>query len=215
MNSPTETSIVRDLPRRPVYHAVKRATDLAAAIVGMLLGAPVWLGIGLLIKLTGPGPAIYSQLRVGFRGRPFRIYKFRSMIMDAHAQLKNLVDLDRLDVPGFKLRDDPRVTPLGRFLRRTGLDEVPQLWNVLRGEMSLVGPRPELPEFVARYTPEQRRRLEAKPGITGYQQVHARGKPLAGCIHLDMFYIGHQSLSLDLQILLQTVWVVLRGKGVA
>lgn len=203
------------LAGRPVYHAAKRLADLVLALLGIGLGLPLWLAIAVLVRLTSPGSVIYSQIRVGFRGRSFRIYKFRSMVMDAHAQLKDLVDLDRLDVPGFKLKDDPRVTPLGRFLRRTGLDEIPQLWNVLRGDMSLVGPRPELPEYVARYTPEQRRRLDARPGITGYQQIHARGKPLAGCIRLDLYYLEHQSLRFDLLILLRTVWVVCRGKGVS
>ena len=196
------------------YAVVKRLMDTAVALVMLAAGAPVWLAIAAAIKLASKGPAIFSQVRIGLHGRPFRMYKFRSMVADAESQLESLVDFEKLDVPGFKLKDDPRVTKIGRFLRRTSLDEVPQLLNVLRGEMSLVGPRPELPDLVDRYSPWQRRRLKAKPGITGYQQVMARGQPLAGAIGYDLIYLKHQSFLLDLYILLKTVAVVLKGSGV-
>ncbi len=153
-------------------------------------------------------------MRVGLHGKPFKIYKFRTMVPDADAQLKDLVDEENLKEPGFKISNDPRATPVGRLLRRASLDEIPQLLNVFKGEMSLVGPRPEMKELVERYNPEQRRRLKAKPGITGYQQTRARGRPLSECIEYDLFYLKHQSLLLDLYILTRTVAVVIRGSGV-
>ena len=206
---------LRDASVRPTYAVVKRIIDVFLAALGLVLGLPLWILIAVVIKLTSPGPVFFSQVRAGRHGKPFRVYKFRSMVPDAEAQLTRLVDLDKLAVPGFKIKNDPRVTPFGRFLRRTGLDEIPQLFNVLKGEMSLVGPRPELPELVARYSPEERRRLKAKPGITGYQQVKARGIPLAAGVKYDLIYLKHQSLLLDLYILLRTVLVVLRGEGVS
>ena len=190
--------------------------DVTLSAVGIIIGMPVWLVIALLIKLTSKGPVFFVQTRIGLHGRPFRIYKFRTMVPDAEAQLKNILDVDHLAVPGFKIKGDPRVTPFGRFLRRTSLDEIPQLINVFRGEMSLVGPRPEMPDLVGRYAPDQRRRLKAKPGITGYQQVMARGIPLAAAkgVKYDLIYLKNQSFLLDLYILFKTVIVVLRGSGI-
>jgi len=205
---------LRDAALHRGYAIVKRVMDLMIAVFVLLAGSPVWLGIAVLVKLTSRGPILFAQTRVGLHGRPFRIYKFRSMVADAEARLKDLVDINKLSVPGFKLKGDPRVTPLGRFLRRTSLDEIPQTINVIKGEMSLVGPRPELPDLVARYNPWQRRRLKAKPGITGYQQVTARGIPLAAAIEHDLIYLKHQSLLLDLYIMLKTVEVILSGRGV-
>jgi lipopolysaccharide/colanic/teichoic acid biosynthesis glycosyltransferase len=142
------------------------------------------------------------------------MYKFRSMVEDAEERLGELVDFDKIEEPVFKLSEDPRVTPVGKFLRRTSLDETPQMINVLLGSMSLVGPRPEQVELVARYTPWQRRRLKAKPGITGYQQVMSRGDlSLARRIEYDLYYLKFQSLFLDLYILFKTLIVVLRGDG--
>jgi lipopolysaccharide/colanic/teichoic acid biosynthesis glycosyltransferase len=206
---------VRDAARHPLYGLFKDATDRLLALAVLVLGAPLWLLIAALIKLTSPGPVLFSQMRAGMRGVPFRIFKFRTMTVDAEERLRSLIDVDALATPGFKIRNDPRVTRFGRFLRRTALDEIPQLVNVLRGEMSLVGPRPEMIELVERYTPEQRRRLKAKPGITGYQQVVARGIPLSEGVHLDLFYLKRQGPLLDAYILLRTVFVVLTGKGVS
>jgi exopolysaccharide biosynthesis polyprenyl glycosylphosphotransferase len=205
---------LRDAALRKGYAVEKRILDLALASIAVVAGAPLWLLIALLVKLTSRGPVLFSQVRIGLHGKPFRMYKFRSMVADAEARLKDLVDMDRLAVPGFKIKGDPRVTPIGRFLRRTSLDEIPQLINVLKGEMGLVGPRPELPQLVQRYDAWQRRRLKAKPGITGYQQVMARGVPLAAAIEYDLIYLKHQSVLLDIYIMLKTVQVVLMGKGV-
>ncbi len=197
------------------YAVAKRGLDVAVATAGLVLGIPLWLVISALIKFTSPGPVFFVQRRIGLHGQPFRIFKFRTMQVDAEARFAEVCDLTNLRVPGFKMKGDPRVTPLGRFLRRTGLDEIPQLFNVLKGEMSLVGPRPELPEFVEQYTPIQRRRLKAKPGITGYQQVMARGQPLAACIKFDLTYLKYKSFLLDMYILARTAVVIIRGIGVS
>jgi len=203
-----------DASIHPTLVSVKRLMDIVLSAAGIVLGMPLWLLIAFLVRVTTRGPVFFTQMRAGLHGRPFRIIKFRTMVADAEARLGSLIDVDKLEVPGFKIKNDPRVTPVGRFLRRTGLDEVPQLINVLKGEMSLVGPRPEMLNLVERYTPEQRRRLKAKPGITGYQQVMARGIPLAAGVKYDLVYLKYQSLSLDLYILLKTILVVLRGSGI-
>ena len=205
---------LQDATLHPAYAFVKRFIDILVSILGIVLGMPLWLIIGLVIKRSSKGPVFFTQTRIGIHGKAFKIYKFRTMVEDAENRLKDLIDIKKLDVPGFKIRSDPRVTPVGRFLRRFSLDEFPQLINVLRGDMSLVGPRPELPELVEMYTPEQRRRLKAKPGITGYQQIIARGEPLAGCHEYDLIYLKYQSFLFDMYILLRTVFAVLSGRGV-
>jgi len=206
---------LRDASLHPVYAIVKRLSDVLIAGIVLVLGLPVWAVIAVAIKATAPGPILFSQLRAGHHGRPFRMFKFRSMTRDAEARLRDLVSIDNLAEPVFKLKNDPRVTPVGRLLRRTGLDEIPQLLNVLRGEMSLVGPRPEEVGLVERYDPIHRRRLKAKPGITGYQQIINRGEAaLAVRVRHDLLYLKHQSLLLDLYIMLKTVGVLVRGSGV-
>jgi len=205
---------LRDAHLHPFYAVVKRVMDICIAASVLLVGLPLWLAIAALIKLTSKGPVFFVQTRAGLHGRPFRIYKFRTMVQDAESRLSEVVDIDKLEVPGFKIKNDPRVTRLGRLLRRLSLDEIPQLINVLKGDMSLVGPRPEMPALVGRYTPEQRRRLKGRPGITGLQQVMARGVPLAAATKYDLTYLKNQSLLVDLYILFKTVVVVARGSGV-
>lgn len=206
---------LRDASLHPLYAVTKRVLDVTIAGAVLLLGLPVWLAIAAAIKLTSRGPVIFAQDRAGHHGVPFRMFKFRSMDVDAEARLKDFVVFDRLAEPVFKLRDDPRVTPIGRFLRRTGLDEVPQLLNVLQGRMSIVGPRPEEMALVARYDSVHRRRLKARPGITGYQQIVNRGEPsLVARVRHDLLYLKHQSLLLDCYIMLKTVGVVIRGGGI-
>jgi exopolysaccharide biosynthesis polyprenyl glycosylphosphotransferase len=207
--------LLRDAAVRPTYALVKRCMDIVVSSAVLLLGLPLWILIALLIKRHDGGPVFFIQTRAGLHGRPFPMVKFRSMSVDAEEKLGELVDLDGLEEPVFKIENDPRVTPIGRFLRRTSLDEMPQLLNVFKGEMSLVGPRPEETAVVERYTPWQRRRLKAVPGITGHQQIHNRGEPsLVKRVQHDLIYIKHQSLLLDLYILFKTVKVVLSGKGV-
>jgi lipopolysaccharide/colanic/teichoic acid biosynthesis glycosyltransferase len=164
--------------------------------------------------MQSPGPGLFAQRRVGQDGQAFLMRKLRSMVPDAEARLPDIVDVGALDQPVYKLDEDPRVFPLGRFLRRWSLDELPQLWNVVRGEMSLVGPRPEAEEVVARYDAHQRRRLKAKPGMTGLQQVHARATlDLEERIRLDVYYIRRRTFLFDLYILARTPWAVVSGHG--
>lgn len=193
---------------------IKRLIDVAVSALGLVISALPLAVIAVLVKLDSPGPAFFRQTRVGQNGRPFRILKFRTMVDCAEKLLPGLVDLDALAQPAFKLRDDPRVTRVGRVLRRWSLDELPQLVNVLTGEMSLVGPRPEQAEVVARYTDDQRRRLVVKPGMSGPMQVSGRGDlPFAERLALELDYIEHYSLRRDLAILLRTIPAVVRGKG--
>jgi lipopolysaccharide/colanic/teichoic acid biosynthesis glycosyltransferase len=194
---------------------VKRAFDVAASATALVLLAPVLGAVALAIRAGSPGPALFVQTRAGRGGRPFRMLKFRTMVADAERRLGEVVDLERLAEPVFKLAADPRVTRVGRLLRRFSLDELPQLVNVLRGDMSVVGPRPEEMRIVERYDVWQRRRLKVKPGITGLQQVEARGtlSTLNDRVRLDVYYIRKQSLLLDLAILARTVAVVISGRG--
>ncbi|MCS6844731.1 MAG: undecaprenyl-phosphate glucose phosphotransferase [Caldilineales bacterium] len=193
---------------------VKRVFDLSIASALLLLTWPFMLLIALAIKLDSPGPAIFVQERVGENGRLFKMYKFRSMVADAEQRAHEVIRVDANGDVLHKHPDDPRVTRVGRFLRRTSLDELPQLFNVLRGEMSLVGPRPELPWLVAQYESWQRRRFAVPPGITGWWQINGRSER---AMHLhtedDLYYIQNYSPLLDLQILWRTVGVVLRGRG--
>jgi exopolysaccharide biosynthesis polyprenyl glycosylphosphotransferase len=205
---------LKDSSVHPVYPLVKRTMDMVISLAVLVAGLPLWLLIALLIKLTSKGPVFYVQQRAGLHGKPFAMRKFRSMVDRAHDQLKELVNFDELPEPSYHLHRDPRVTPLGRILRRTSLDEIPQFIHVLCGTMSIVGPRPELTELVQRYNPYQRRRLKAKPGITGYQQVMDHGEPsLARRIDFDLHYLKYQSLALDLYIMARTVYVLIKGDG--
>ncbi|MFB0533460.1 MAG: sugar transferase [Anaerolineae bacterium] len=193
---------------------LKRMLDLAGALVGLALLWPVMGVIALAIKLDSPGPILFVQERVGENGRPFRLFKFRSMIQGAEAQLSKLIDVDGLPEPVFKIKDDPRVTRVGRFLRRTSLDELPQLLNVLRGEMSLVGPRPEEKWLVERYNSQQRRRLQALPGITGPMQINGRADlSLDERVRLEVSYLARYSIWQDVKILFQTVVAIIMGRG--
>ncbi len=193
---------------------LKRIFDLAITILTLPVALPLFAIITLAIRLEGPGPVLFKQQRVGENGRLFEMVKFRSMITNAE-QLRTIVE--RQDPEGHlihKSPEDPRVTRVGRILRRTSLDELPQLWNILKGEMSLVGPRPELPYLVDRYEPWQHKRFAVPPGITGWWQVNGRSdKPMHLHTEDDLYYVQHYSILLDLQILLKTVFVVLRGNG--
>ncbi|MFD0560514.1 Undecaprenyl-phosphate galactose phosphotransferase WbaP/exopolysaccharide biosynthesis polyprenyl glycosylphosphotransferase [Stackebrandtia endophytica] len=185
-------------------------------VAGLLLVAlsPVLAVIALLVRCTSTGGALFSQVRIGRGGQPFTIWKFRTMHANAPARLAALAKLNEADAVLFKMRSDPRVTPVGRVLRRFSLDELPQLWNVVRGDMSLVGPRPPLPSEVADYAEHVRRRLAVKPGLTGLWQISGRSDlPWDEAVRLDLRYVEHWSLSLDLVILARTVTAVLRSSG--
>ena len=197
------------------YDAVlKRLVDIVLSGLGLVAVIPVALVISAAIKLDSPGPVIFAQDRVGRGGRRFRFYKFRSMYTDAERRLSELTVHNEVDGPVFKIRKDPRISKVGAFLRRTSLDELPQLFNVLKGEMSLVGPRPPLPREVEQYRPSDLVRLSVKPGLTCLWQI--RGRSTLGFdiwMEYDREYISRLSLWLDLSILVRTVWAVLSCRG--
>lgn len=193
---------------------VKRAVDVLAAAIALLLFAPLMLLIAIAIKLDSPGPIIFAQTRIGQGGRPFTLYKFRSMRQGAEGELEQLRQRTENTEITFKLKNDPRCTRVGRIIRRASLDELPQLFNVLRGEMSLVGPRPPIPSEVEQYEDWHRKRLEVKPGITGLWQVMGRSElPFEEMVMLDIYYIENWSLLLDFKILLRTIPTVLLARG--
>jgi exopolysaccharide biosynthesis polyprenyl glycosylphosphotransferase len=193
---------------------VKGAVDRAAAALALLLLAPVLVGIALAVRLTSAGPVLYRQERIGLNGRSFTMLKFRSMVVDADARLAALREQNISDGLLFKMREDPRVTPVGRWLRRLSLDELPQLLNVLNGSMSLVGPRPPLPVEVARYDSSVSRRLLVKPGLTGLWQISGRSDlPWEEAVRLDLRYVENWSLALDALILWKTGRAVLSSSG--
>ncbi|SDS74485.1 sugar transferase [Actinopolymorpha singaporensis] len=207
------------LPNRGRAYAIsKRLIDLVGAAILLLVSAPIMIALAILIRLDSPGPAIFRQTRVTRGGRVFTFFKFRTMYVDARERFPELyryhLSEDRRDNTYYKLADDPRNTRVGRWLRRTTLDELPNLFNVLRGEMSLVGPRPDLPELVVFYRPEELACLFTKAGLTGLAQVAGRSfLTIRERLTLDMRYVAQQTLMLDLRILWRTVIVVLLGRG--
>lgn len=200
-------------PDRIVALIAKRALDMILATAGLVVASPLMLAIAAAVLVFEGRPVLFAQQRVGLHGRLFRMRKFRSMQVDAEDRLEALLQANEISGPAFKLSNDPRLTRIGRFLRRTSLDELPQLWNVLTGEMSLVGPRPALPREVARYDVWHRRRLSMKPGITGLWQISARREPeFDRWVALDLDYIDGWSLGLDFKILFRTVPAMFQGR---
>lgn len=206
-----------DPPRaagKPLQRALKRGLDIIVGALAGLISLPLCAAVAVLIKLDSPGPVIFSAERVGKNGAVFILYKFRSMVANAHDRLGELAHLNEGGRHMIKIADDPRVTRVGRFLRKYSLDELPQLWNVLRGDMSLVGPRPQAPCEVALYDVYQRRRLSVPAGITGWWQVTARHDPRFEIwVKKDLEYIDAWSIGLDLRVMLKTVIVILAGRG--
>ena len=194
--------------------AIKRSVDIAISSMAILLLTPLLLAVGLLIKLTSRGPVFYVQGRVGRDGEPFKMLKFRSMYVNAHDRRDEHVDRNMHEGPIFKIRDDPRVTSVGRVIRRLSIDELPQLFNVLKGDMSLVGPRPPLPEEFLHYSSRERLRLLVKPGVTCIWQVSGRSDlDFQTWIDMDLEYIQTWTLRLDLLLLARTVPAVVTGRG--
>ena len=196
-------------------YAVKRLIDIAGSAIGLVLLSPVFLAIAVAVKLSSPGPVFFKQVRVGRYGRHFDFYKFRSMRQDAEARKAALMDRNESkDGVIFKMKDDLRITKVGKFLRRTSLDELPQLWNVLIGDMSLVGPRPPVPSEVREYTLEDRKRLDVIPGITCLWQIKGRSEiPFNEQVRLDKEYILAPGVWKDILILLKTIPAIIGGKG--
>lgn len=205
-----------------MYKIVKRLLDLMGSTIGIILYLPIFIIISICIKLTSKGPIVFSQTRLGENAKPFTFYKFRTMYVDndrIHDQefVKNLIDGKYGTIgenPTYKLKHDPRVTPFGRLLRVTSLDELPQLINVLKGDLSLVGPRPPLPYEYDNYKEWHKERLSIKPGITGLWQVTGRSSTTFDeMVQLDIEYVRKHSLILDIKILIKTMYVVISGKG--
>ncbi|WP_339171895.1 sugar transferase [Anoxybacillus sp. FSL W8-1294] len=207
----TQQVIVND---KKSYLIAKRTMDIIGAMIGLISLSWLFLIVAVLIKLEDPkGPVFFKQIRVGKDGKQFYMYKFRSMVTDAEKRLKELLKYNEVSGAMFKMKNDPRVTKVGRFIRKTSIDELPQLWNVLKGDMSLVGPRPPLPREVAQYTEYDKQRLLVTPGCTGLWQVSARNSVgFKEMVELDLHYIRHQSILFDLKIIIKTVFVLFGSK---
>jgi len=198
----------------PFQDAVKRAVDVVLSTVAVIALAPLLLAVAAAVKLTSPGPVLFRQIRVGLRGRHFEMYKFRSMVVDAERRLAELQDKNEQTGPVFKMKQDPRITPIGRWLRAYSIDELPQLFNILKGDMAIVGPRPPVPSEVAHYQAWQRRRLSIRPGLTCFWQVQGRNSVgFDEWMLLDLQYVDQCSLSKDIGLIGRTVPAVVTGRG--
>lgn len=207
-------SIYKKIPQKKLYDFVKHLIDIILSFFGFLILSPVFLITAIAIKIDSKGPIIYKQYRVGKNGKQFKMYKFRSMCSDADQKLSDLCDLNEKEGPIFKISKDPRVTKVGRIIRKISIDELPQLINVLRGEMSIVGPRPPLINEVKKYTLYQAQRLSVIPGLTCYWQINGRSDlSFEEWVELDLKYINERGLLTDLRIILKTIPVVLMGVG--
>jgi len=204
-----------NIPHNVYALAVKRMMDIGLSVLMTIVFSPVILAIAVLIKITSPGPVIYKQTRVGLRGRPFELLKFRTMVVNAEALLADLKTENEADGPAFKMKDDPRVTKIGKILRKTGLDELPQLFNIIMGEMSLIGPRPPLPDETKQYKRWQLRRLSVKPGLSCFWQIEPGRNSIKfeKWMEMDLAYIDNWSLRLDFLIFLKTIVTVFKRSG--
>lgn len=196
---------------RHLYHAVKRVFDFVASLLGLIFLSPLFLILAICIKSENwHGPVFYSQIRLGVGGRPFKMYKFRSMVVDADKKIKDLLDKNEIDGAMFKMKEDPRITKVGKFIRKYSLDELPQLYNVLIGDMSLVGPRPPLTREVKEYTDYDQQRLFVQPGCTGLWQVSGRNSlNFSEMVKLDLDYIKQSGILFDFFILVKTVKIMI------
>ena len=210
-----EHGYVENIPVREVPYAfAKRTLDILIAVSALVLLSWLFVIVAVLIKMTSRGPVIFKQIRVGKGGMKFMCYKFRSMCADAENKKQSLLHLNEVSGPVFKIKNDPRITPIGHFIRKCSIDELPQLWNVLKGEMSIVGPRPPLPHEVVHYTPYQQGRLSVKPGLTCLWQINGRSNvDFQHWVEMDMMYIESMSFLNDLKIIIKTVPAVITGRG--
>lgn len=191
------------------YKFFKRVIDVVCSLAGLLLLSPVLIIVSILIKFESDGPIIFSQDRIGYKGQKFKMYKFRSMVVNAEELKKKLAEQNEMSGPMFKMKNDPRVTKIGKFIRKTSIDELPQLINILKGEMSLVGPRPSLPKEVKEFEPWMMERLEVKPGLTCYWQVSGRNDiDFEDWMKLDIKYVRERSFWLDIKLIFKTFFVL-------
>ena len=196
------------------YEAIKRLIDIICSFVGILVLSPLFIIIAIIIKFTSKGPVFFSQKRVGRNGKEFDMYKFRSMVVNAEELKEKLAAQNEMSGPMFKMKDDPRVTKVGKFIRKTSIDELPQLWNILKGDMSLVGPRPSLPKEVAQFDEWMYKRLEVKPGLTCYWQVSGRNNiDFEDWMKLDIRYVEEKNLWIDIKLIFKTVGVLFGDKN--
>ena len=197
-----------------LYEVIKRLIDVFCSFLGVLVLSPLFIIIAIIIKTTSKGPVFFSQRRVGKNGKEFDMYKFRSMVVNAEELKEKLVAQNEMSGPMFKMKDDPRVTKVGKFIRKTSIDELPQLFNVLKGDMSLVGPRPSLPKEVAQFEDWMYRRLEVKPGLTCYWQVSGRNNiDFEDWMKLDIKYVDERSTWIDIKLIFKTVFVLFGDKN--
>ncbi len=197
-----------------LYEVIKRLIDVVCSFLGVLVLSPLFIIIAIIIKTTSKGPVFFSQKRVGKNGKEFDMYKFRSMVVNAEELKEKLAAQNEMSGPMFKMKDDPRVTKVGKFIRKTSLDELPQLWNVLKGDMSLVGPRPSLPKEVAQFEEWMYKRLEVKPGLTCYWQVSGRNNiDFEDWMKLDIKYVEERSTWVDVKLIFKTVGVLFGDKN--
>ena len=197
-----------------LYEFIKRVIDILGSFTGLLVLSPLFIVIALIVKFTSKGPVFFSQKRVGRNGKAFDMYKFRSMVVNAEELKEKLAAQNEMSGPMFKMKDDPRVTKVGKFIRKTSIDELPQLWNVLKGDMSLVGPRPSLPKEVAQFEKWMHRRLEVKPGLTCYWQVSGRNNiDFEDWMKLDIRYVEERNFWIDIMLIFKTVFVLFGDKN--
>lgn len=197
-----------------LYEVIKRLIDVVCSFMGVIVLSPLFIIIAIIIKTTSKGPVFFSQKRVGKNGKEFDMYKFRSMVVNAEELKEKLAAQNEMSGPMFKMKDDPRVTRVGKFIRKTSIDELPQLWNVLKGDMSLVGPRPSLPKEVAQFEDWMHRRLEVKPGLTCYWQVSGRNNiDFEDWMKLDCRYVDERNLWIDIKLIFKTVGVLFGDKN--
>lgn len=197
-----------------LYEVIKRLIDFVCSFLGVLILSPLFIIIAIIIKTTSKGPIFFSQKRVGKDGKEFDMYKFRSMVVNAEELKEKLAAQNEMSGPMFKMKDDPRVTKVGKFIRKTSIDELPQLWNVLKGDMSLVGPRPSLPKEVAQFEDWMYKRLEVKPGLTCYWQVSGRNNiDFEDWMKLDCKYVDERNTWVDIKLIFKTVGVLFGDKN--
>ena len=200
---------------KPVYEFLKRFFDIFLCCLALVVLSPVFLVVAIAVKSEDGGKVFFSQTRLTKNGKQFQMYKFRSMCPNADAMLEALLDENEMEGPAFKIKKDPRVTRVGRFIRKTSIDELPQLINVIKGDMSIVGPRPPILREVEQYTPYQMHRLDVKTGLSCYRECHGRSNihSFDEWVESDLKYIRERSLWVDLKVIVLTIWVVLSGKG--
>ena len=198
---------------KPFYEAVKRIFDICCSVIALIVLSPIFLVTAIAVRSDG-GPVIYSQIRIGKNEKPFRMYKFRSMCVNAESMLDELLPQNDLTGPAFKMKEDPRITNVGKFIRKYSIDELPQLINIIKGDMSIVGPRPPLPREVAQYNDYQRQRLLVTPGLTCFWQTYGRSQlSFDDWMKMDMNYIQRRSFLLDITLIIKTIFAVLFKRG--